>query len=236
MDDGSSDRTGRSPRRLRSTVPSGVERCKRTPGKLRRLNQGIRLAVGAVLPVPGRRRRRRSWARRRAPRRPARAERDSGLGMLCDSGCSAGRADWPGILPTGGRTTTSGSGTAPHSGFPGLLQRELLRSRGSRAAGRRVRRKSPAELRHRACVQARAAGLRIVFLPRARGEQQYLKGFRAIVRDFDRMGAAAMPLSGGTATSSATRRSATSARNFRMLLLRKALLAVRAPIWPLRPG
>jgi glycosyltransferase involved in cell wall biosynthesis len=78
------------------------------------------------------------------------------------------------------------------------------------------------------------AGLRIVFLPRAAGEQQYLKGFRAIIRDFDRMGAAAVPLylrhrdfirypplgDFGHGT-------------FRTLLLRKALLAVRAPAWPL---
>ena len=78
------------------------------------------------------------------------------------------------------------------------------------------------------------AGVRIAFLPRAVAEQQYWKGFRAIVRDFDRMGEAAVPL---------YRRHRDFVRypplgdfghgTFRTLLLRKALLALRAPVWPL---
>lgn len=79
------------------------------------------------------------------------------------------------------------------------------------------------------------AGLEIAFLPGASAEQRYSKGFRDIVRDFDRMGTAAVALfrrhrelleypplgdfGQGTA---------------RTVLLRRAFLAVRAPILPLR--
>jgi peptidoglycan/xylan/chitin deacetylase (PgdA/CDA1 family) len=79
------------------------------------------------------------------------------------------------------------------------------------------------------------AGLEIVYLPRAGAEQVYTKGFADIVHDFDQAGAAAVALwrrhpelasyaplgdfaQGGTRT----------------LLLRRLLLAVRAPLWPLR--
>jgi GT2 family glycosyltransferase/peptidoglycan/xylan/chitin deacetylase (PgdA/CDA1 family) len=78
------------------------------------------------------------------------------------------------------------------------------------------------------------AGLKIVFLPAASAEQNYSKSFRGIVRDFDRMGAAAIavarrhpelldyPPLGDFAQGSA-----------RTVLVRRALLACRAPVWPL---
>jgi glycosyltransferase involved in cell wall biosynthesis/peptidoglycan/xylan/chitin deacetylase (PgdA/CDA1 family) len=78
------------------------------------------------------------------------------------------------------------------------------------------------------------AGLEIAFLPRACAEQRYSKGFREIVRDFDRMGTAAVALfrrhrelldypplgDFGQGTP-------------RVVLLRRVLLAVRAPVFPL---
>jgi glycosyltransferase involved in cell wall biosynthesis/peptidoglycan/xylan/chitin deacetylase (PgdA/CDA1 family) len=79
-----------------------------------------------------------------------------------------------------------------------------------------------------------AAGLRIVYLPTASADHEQTKGFRAIVRDFDRAGAAAVQL---------YRRHPAFVRfpplgdfgqgSFRTILLRKTLLAVRAPVWPL---
>ena len=77
-------------------------------------------------------------------------------------------------------------------------------------------------------------GLEIVYLPRAVGEQQYTKGFREIVTDFDRAGAAAVALH---------RRHPELIRHAPLgdfdhggskgLIARRALLAVRAPVWPL---
>jgi glycosyltransferase involved in cell wall biosynthesis/peptidoglycan/xylan/chitin deacetylase (PgdA/CDA1 family) len=77
-------------------------------------------------------------------------------------------------------------------------------------------------------------GLRMVYLPRAGGEQRYSKGFRAIVRDFDRAGSAAPLL---------WRRHPELVRyaplgdfaqgGVRAVLLRRLLLALRAPTWPL---
>lgn len=78
-----------------------------------------------------------------------------------------------------------------------------------------------------------SGGLRIVYLPRAVGEQRYGKGFRGIVTDFDRAGAAAVALhrrhpeliryaplgdfaQGGSAG----------------LVARRLMLAIRAPVWP----
>jgi glycosyltransferase involved in cell wall biosynthesis/peptidoglycan/xylan/chitin deacetylase (PgdA/CDA1 family) len=77
-------------------------------------------------------------------------------------------------------------------------------------------------------------GLRIVYLPQAGAEQRYAKGFRELVRDFDRAGSAAVLLwrrhpevvgypplgdfaQGGT----------------RAVLLRRLMLALRVPVWPL---
>ena len=79
------------------------------------------------------------------------------------------------------------------------------------------------------------AGLRVAFLASASGEQVYTKDFRALVRDFDAAGAAAPAL---------MRKHPELARyaplgDFtqggpRTVLLRRLLLAVRAPTWPLR--
>ena len=79
-----------------------------------------------------------------------------------------------------------------------------------------------------------SSGLRIVYLPRAIGEQRYTKGFRGIVTDFDRAGTAAVAL---------YRRHPELSRYAPLgdfdhggnkgLVARRALLAVRAPVWPL---
>jgi GT2 family glycosyltransferase/peptidoglycan/xylan/chitin deacetylase (PgdA/CDA1 family) len=78
------------------------------------------------------------------------------------------------------------------------------------------------------------AGLKVVFLPTASAEQNYSKSFRGIVRDFDRMGEAAVAIArrypellaypplGDFAQGSA-----------RAVILRRTLLALRAPVWPL---
>jgi GT2 family glycosyltransferase/peptidoglycan/xylan/chitin deacetylase (PgdA/CDA1 family) len=79
------------------------------------------------------------------------------------------------------------------------------------------------------------AGLRMRYLGRASAEQDHAKGFREIVADYDAAGAAAVdmwrrhpelvehpPL--GDFSQGATR----------ALLLRRMLLAVRAPVWPVR--
>lgn len=78
------------------------------------------------------------------------------------------------------------------------------------------------------------SGLEIQFLPDASAEQHYSKGFRAIVRDFDRMGTAAVSL---------YRRHPEllgypplgdfNQGSFRTVVLRRALLALRAPVWPI---
>jgi glycosyltransferase involved in cell wall biosynthesis/peptidoglycan/xylan/chitin deacetylase (PgdA/CDA1 family) len=78
------------------------------------------------------------------------------------------------------------------------------------------------------------AGLRIVYVPGAVAEHRQTKGFRAIVRDFDRAGAAAVELH---------RRHPEFIRypplgdfgqgTFPTMLLRRVLLALRAPVWPL---
>lgn len=78
------------------------------------------------------------------------------------------------------------------------------------------------------------AGLKVVFLKQASAEQHYVKGFRALVDDFDGMGAAAVSM---------YRRHPEMLRyaplgdfnqgTFRTVLLRRALLAVRAPVWPI---
>jgi glycosyltransferase involved in cell wall biosynthesis/peptidoglycan/xylan/chitin deacetylase (PgdA/CDA1 family) len=79
------------------------------------------------------------------------------------------------------------------------------------------------------------AGLPIVFVPEARGAQIYEKGFAGIARDFDAAGRAAVEM---------VRREPAllphlPLGNFwrgsqRSALLRRVLLAVHAPIWPLR--
>jgi glycosyltransferase involved in cell wall biosynthesis/peptidoglycan/xylan/chitin deacetylase (PgdA/CDA1 family) len=79
------------------------------------------------------------------------------------------------------------------------------------------------------------AGLPIVYVPTAVGEQRYMKGFKGLVADFDRAGSAAAalyerhpelaryaPLGDFTQGGS------------RALVARRALLAARAPVWPLR--
>ncbi|HMI30027.1 MAG TPA: glycosyltransferase [Gaiellaceae bacterium] len=79
-----------------------------------------------------------------------------------------------------------------------------------------------------------SGGLHIAYRPAAHGEQRYEKGFRKIVRDFDRVGEAAAllykrhpmlaeypPL--GDFSESGSRRA----------LLRRVLLALRVPVWPL---
>jgi glycosyltransferase involved in cell wall biosynthesis len=77
-------------------------------------------------------------------------------------------------------------------------------------------------------------GLPILFLPGASGERDYDKGFRQIVRDFDRAGEAAallyrqrpdMPLQPGLDDF--------DRRAMKSLLLLRFLLALRAPVWPL---
>lgn len=78
------------------------------------------------------------------------------------------------------------------------------------------------------------AGLRIVYVPAAVGEQVYTKGFTDLVADFDRAGAAAASL---------YRRHRELVRyaplgdftqgGSRALVARRMLLALRAPIWPL---
>lgn len=77
-------------------------------------------------------------------------------------------------------------------------------------------------------------GLRVVYVPDAGGEQQYDKGFRDIVRDYDRAGTAALQLYhrhpelapnlllGGFTQGS-----------LKTNLGRRFLLAVHAPLWPL---
>jgi glycosyltransferase involved in cell wall biosynthesis len=79
-----------------------------------------------------------------------------------------------------------------------------------------------------------AAGLGIVYAPDAVGEQVYTKGFRGLVADFDRAGAAAASL---------YRRHPELVRyaplgdftqgGSRALVARRTLLALRAPVWPL---
>ena len=78
------------------------------------------------------------------------------------------------------------------------------------------------------------SGLRIGYLPRARAEKRCSKGFREVVRDFDRAGAAAVKL---------WRRHPELLRYPPLgdfsdawtghMLLRRFLLATRAPVWPL---
>jgi len=93
----------------------------------------------------------------------------------------------------------------------------------------------PASMDVEFAYRLQQTGLRAVFLPRASAEQIYVKSFPGIVRDWDAMGVAAVkayrrhpellqypPLGdfneGGP----------------RMILARRALLASRAPTWPLR--
>jgi glycosyltransferase involved in cell wall biosynthesis len=80
------------------------------------------------------------------------------------------------------------------------------------------------------------AGLEIIYLPEASAAHRETKGFRALVRDFDRAGTAAVQL---------YRRHPDFLRypplgdfgqgTARTILLRKVLLALRAPVWPLAP-
>lgn len=78
------------------------------------------------------------------------------------------------------------------------------------------------------------SGLRIVYLGRAAAEQHHQKGFREIVRDYDRAGAAALamwrrhPALLGYAPLGDFAQGGT-----RVLLLRRLLLAARAPVWPI---
>jgi glycosyltransferase involved in cell wall biosynthesis/peptidoglycan/xylan/chitin deacetylase (PgdA/CDA1 family) len=77
-------------------------------------------------------------------------------------------------------------------------------------------------------------GLRMIYLPRAGAEQRYSKGFRALVRDFDRAGSAAPLL---------YRRHPELVRyaplgdfaqgGARAVLLRRLMLSLRVPVWPL---
>jgi glycosyltransferase involved in cell wall biosynthesis/peptidoglycan/xylan/chitin deacetylase (PgdA/CDA1 family) len=78
------------------------------------------------------------------------------------------------------------------------------------------------------------AGLRPRFLPRARARQRNEKGFRALARDFDRAGGVAPALWRrhpellGHAPLGSFAQGSPAA-----VILRRALLATRAPIWPL---
>ena len=116
------------------------------------------------------------------------------------------------------------------SGFSGNLSapREALLAVGGFAED--LDRSEDVEL----CYRLERAGLEIGFVHGAAGEQVHSKGFREIVRDFDRAGAAAVALwrkhpelidyaplgdfsQGGA----------------RAILARRLLLALRAPVWPL---
>jgi glycosyltransferase involved in cell wall biosynthesis len=78
-------------------------------------------------------------------------------------------------------------------------------------------------------------GLPIAYRPAARGEQFYDKGFRQIVRDFDRAGeAAALLYRRHPELAEYSPLGDFSESGSRKTLLRRALLAVRFPIWPLR--
>lgn len=78
------------------------------------------------------------------------------------------------------------------------------------------------------------SGLKIVYLGRAAAEQHHGKGFREIVRDYDRAGSAALamwrrhPALLGYAPLGDFAQGGT-----RVLLLRRLLLAARAPVWPI---
>jgi peptidoglycan/xylan/chitin deacetylase (PgdA/CDA1 family) len=78
------------------------------------------------------------------------------------------------------------------------------------------------------------AGLRVVYLPRAGGVHVTAKGFRAIVRDFDRAGVAAATLyrkRSGLADYPPLGDFAQGGPRAQILM--RFLLAVRAPVWPL---
>jgi glycosyltransferase involved in cell wall biosynthesis/peptidoglycan/xylan/chitin deacetylase (PgdA/CDA1 family) len=78
------------------------------------------------------------------------------------------------------------------------------------------------------------AGLEIVYLPHAAGEQRDDKGFRELARDFDRAGAAAVAM--WRAHPELARYAPLgdfSQGGTRTILLRRMLLATRAPVWPL---
>jgi GT2 family glycosyltransferase/peptidoglycan/xylan/chitin deacetylase (PgdA/CDA1 family) len=233
VDDGSSDRTGDV---ISSFDPPFRLRAARQPnaGQAAALNHGIRLAEGRfclfldddVVAEPALVAEHRSAQERHGG--------IAGLGMLTlrmlgrPGGLARHFADWwqdhyerlaNGALVPDFRACYSGNLSVPADvlqrvgGFDATLPRSF-----------------DVELAYR----LEQAGVRIVFLPGAVAEQQYSKGFRAIVRDFDRMGEAAVPL---------YRRHRDFIRypplgdfghgTFRTLLLRKALLALRVPVWPL---
>jgi glycosyltransferase involved in cell wall biosynthesis/peptidoglycan/xylan/chitin deacetylase (PgdA/CDA1 family) len=78
------------------------------------------------------------------------------------------------------------------------------------------------------------AGLPIAYLPRASAEQRYLKGFRGVVGDFDAAGEAAPALLRKHPEVGAYRPFGDFTQgNARTILLRRLLLAVHAPTWPL---
>jgi glycosyltransferase involved in cell wall biosynthesis/peptidoglycan/xylan/chitin deacetylase (PgdA/CDA1 family) len=78
-------------------------------------------------------------------------------------------------------------------------------------------------------------GLPIRYTPEARGEHCYDKAFRGIVRDYDGAGeAAAMMFERHPELAAYAPLGDFSESGSRKALLRRALLAVRAPVWPLR--
>jgi glycosyltransferase involved in cell wall biosynthesis/peptidoglycan/xylan/chitin deacetylase (PgdA/CDA1 family) len=78
-------------------------------------------------------------------------------------------------------------------------------------------------------------GLPIRYTPEAQGEQRYDKAFRGIVRDYDGAGvAAAMMLERHPELAAYPPLGDFSEGGSRKALLRRALLTVRAPVWPLR--
>lgn len=76
-------------------------------------------------------------------------------------------------------------------------------------------------------------GLALVYLPRAAGVQHYTKGFRAIVRDFDGAGAAAVPLMRKHPELVRYAPLGDFAQGGKSLIARRLMLALRVPVWPL---
>jgi GT2 family glycosyltransferase/peptidoglycan/xylan/chitin deacetylase (PgdA/CDA1 family) len=79
-----------------------------------------------------------------------------------------------------------------------------------------------------------AAGLAIVYVPAAVGEQRYTKGFRGLVTDFDRAGTAAAALyERHPELASYAPLGDFTQGGSRALVARRTLLALHAPVWPL---
>jgi glycosyltransferase involved in cell wall biosynthesis/peptidoglycan/xylan/chitin deacetylase (PgdA/CDA1 family) len=234
VDDGSTDDTPRVLERYASLLPLRFER-QPNRGQPAALNRGLRLARGEsclfldddVIAGP------------RFVAEHVRAQRESGgaiaLGNLSlelparAGGLARYVGRWwagqYGEFERGERTPTFRS---CYSGNVSAPRAALLEAGGF---AEWLARSFDVELAYR----LERGGLPIVFVPEARGAQIYEKGFAGIARDFDAAGRAAVEMVG--------REPALLPHlplgNFwrgspRSAMLRRALLALHAPVWPLR--